>query len=110
AADTLAVMYLGSIVEQGPVEQVLHRPSHPYTRALIDAVPEPDPAHRGAGTLLSGEVPSARTPPKGCRFHPRCPLVFDRCRTEEPALVPVGDLERLSACHIAENVLEEPPA
>lgn len=106
AADTIAVMYLGSIVEQGPVEDVLHRPAHPYTRALIDAVPEPEPGRRTAAPPVSGEVPSARTPPPGCRFHPRCPLAFDRCRTERPALLPVPETGRESACHISEQVLE----
>ncbi|HLR85060.1 MAG TPA: ABC transporter ATP-binding protein, partial [Nocardioidaceae bacterium] len=72
-ADTIAVMYLGSIVEQGPADEVLRRPAHPYTRALIDAVPEADPRRIREQPLLGGEVPSARTPPPGCRFHPRCP-------------------------------------
>lgn len=106
AADTIAVMYLGSIVEQGPVYEVLSNPAHPYTRALIDAVPEPVPNSRHDDNLLSGEVPSARTPPSGCHFHPRCPLAFDRCRTEAPALASVSD-DRRSACHVSETVLEE---
>lgn len=106
AADTIAVMYLGSIVEQGPVYEVLSRPAHPYTRALIDAVPEPVPNSRRDDDLLGGEVPSARTPPSGCHFHPRCPLAFDRCRTEAPTLASVSD-NRRSACHISETVLEE---
>lgn len=107
AADTIAVMYLGSVVEQGPVEDVLHRPAHPYTRALIDAVPEPEPGRRAVATV-SGEVPSARTPPPGCRFHPRCPLAFDRCRTERPELLPVRETGRRSACHLSDQVLAEP--
>lgn len=106
AADTIAVMYLGSVVEQGPVDDVLRHPSHPYTRALIEAVPEPDPTRRGGEVSLSGEVPSARTPPPGCRFHPRCPLAFDRCRTEPPVLRAVAAPDRLTACHIAEQVLD----
>lgn len=108
AADTIAVMYLGSIVEQGPVDQILNRPAHPYTKALIDAVPEADPTHRRSGYQLSGEVPSARRPPDGCRFHPRCPIAIDRCHTESPELVDVGD-ERRAACHLSERLLEEPP-
>ncbi|MDN5854252.1 MAG: ABC transporter ATP-binding protein [Actinomycetia bacterium] len=106
AADTIAVMYLGSIVEQGPVYEVLNNPAHPYTRALIEALPEPVPGTRRDEVLLSGEVPSARTPPSGCHFHPRCPLAFDRCRTEAPALESVGG-DRRAACHVSETVLEE---
>ena len=106
AADTIAVMYLGSIVEQGPVYEVLSNPAHPYTRALIEAVPEPVPGSRRDENLLSGEVPSARTPPPGCRFHPRCPLAYDRCRTEAPTLDQLSG-DRRSACHLSEKVLEE---
>lgn len=105
-ADTIAVMYLGSIVEQGPADEVLRRPAHPYTRALIDAVPEADPRRIREQPLLGGEVPSARTPPPGCRFHPRCPLTFDRCRTDLPDLLQVVD-DRHSACHVSRQVLND---
>ncbi|UPK75251.1 ABC transporter ATP-binding protein [Nocardioidaceae bacterium SCSIO 66511] len=105
AADTIAVMYLGSIVELGPVGDVLHHPAHPYTRALIDAVPEADPTRVRDQPLLGGEIPSARTPPPGCRFHTRCPLVFDRCRTKTPELLPVAEVRR-SACHLSSQVLD----
>ncbi len=98
-ADRVAVMYLGRIVELGGAEAVFARPAHPYTRALLDAVPVPDPARergrRVAG--LAGEPPSPAAPPKGCRFHPRCPQVMPVCRTEDPALRPVAP-DQAAAC------------
>ena len=102
-ADRVAVMYLGQIVEEGPTEQVLGEPQHPYTRALLEAVPSVDPgARRSAHRIrLQGDVPSPAQPPAGCRFHTRCPLVFDRCRREAPSLLPVAD--GVSRCFLAEN-------
>lgn len=102
-ADRVAVMYLGQIVEEGPTEQVLGDPQHPYTRALLEAVPSLDPrARRSAERIrLRGEVPSPAQPPAGCRFHPRCPLVFDRCRREAPALFAVA--AGASRCFLAEQ-------
>jgi peptide/nickel transport system ATP-binding protein len=88
--DRVAVMYLGQIVEDGPSERIFSDPHHPYTRALLAAVPSIDPARRGAQLRLIGDVPSPSAPPPGCRFHTRCPEVFDRCRVEEPADYPVG--------------------
>jgi peptide/nickel transport system ATP-binding protein len=88
-------MYLGRIVEVGDTEQVWSRPQHPYTEALVAAVPRPD----GAGRLpldLPGDVPDPADPPPGCRFHPRCPLVEDRCRSIDPILTRVAD--RQLAC------------
>jgi peptide/nickel transport system ATP-binding protein len=85
-ADRVAVMYLGRIVETGPTAQIWAEPRHPYTRALLAAVPHPD----GAGRLpeeLPGDVPDPAAPPSGCRFHPRCPLAFEGCDTVEPVLV-----------------------
>jgi peptide/nickel transport system ATP-binding protein len=87
----VAVMYLGRLVETGRVEDIYRRPHHPYTRALLDAVPVTDPARRGARKLLGGDVPSPIDPPRGCRFAPRCPKVMDRCRVEDPPARAVGD-------------------
>jgi len=107
AADRIAVMYLGRIVEQGPVADVLHRPAHPYTHALVRALPVPDPAARTAGPPVTGEPPSPRNPPSGCHFHPRCPRATDRCRTEAPEPLDLGD-DRRAACHYAPDHLETP--
>ncbi|MFC9843992.1 ABC transporter ATP-binding protein [Streptomyces sp. NPDC060223] len=95
-ADRIAVMYLGRIVETGPTAEVWADPRHPYTRALLAAVPKPD----GAGVLpaeLPGDVPDPADPPSGCRFHPRCPRVFDGCDREEPQLSAGGVACRLYA-------------
>jgi oligopeptide/dipeptide ABC transporter ATP-binding protein len=95
-ADTVAVMYLGRIVETAPTSALWELPLHPYTEALIGAVPHAD----GAGTLptaLPGEVPDPSRPPSGCRFHPRCPYRFDPCDTEDPALVALAP-GRSAAC------------
>lgn len=94
----IAVMYLGKIVEMGSADQVITNPLHPYTQALITAVPVPDPTARRARAVIKGEVPSPVNPPSGCRFHPRCPHAWDRCRKEEPLLTKVGD--QLVACHL----------
>jgi oligopeptide/dipeptide ABC transporter ATP-binding protein len=85
-AERIYVMYLGQIVEHGRTEEVLRDPKHPYTRALVAAVPSLDPAARHETAPLKGEVPSPVTPPSGCRFHTRCPLAFDRCDKEVPLL------------------------
>lgn len=110
-ATTIAVMYLGKIVEQGPADDIVHEPLHPYTRALLSAVPTPDPDAKKERVILHGEVPSALNPPKGCSFHTRCPFAFDRCRTDEPPLVEVG-LSRLVACHLVTSgkVVDPAPA
>jgi peptide/nickel transport system ATP-binding protein len=87
-ADRIAVMYLGRIVEQGPAPQVVRNPQHPYTKALLSVVPKRDPRKRSAPLILTGETPDPIDLPPGCRFHPRCPLVAGKCRTEDPLLHP----------------------
>jgi len=101
-------MYLGRIVEDGPVEEVSTRPTHPYTEALISAVPIPDPdvAARRQRIVLRGDVPSAMSPPSGCRFHPRCRYATEICKTEDPPLVPHAAPKHLAACHHPQNVPE----
>ena len=96
--DRLAVMYLGKIVEMGPVEKIVYEPLHPYTNALIDAVPTPDPTQKRSRTVLSGEIPSPINPPSGCRFHTRCPVAMDVCSKEEPEIIDVKG-EHFVACH-----------
>ncbi len=89
-ADRVAVMYLGEIVEDAETERLFSDPQHPYTRGLLAAVPSVDPARRGIAAQVLGDVPSPANPPPGCRFHTRCPEVFDRCRREAPEFYPVG--------------------
>ncbi len=96
--DRTAIMYLGRIVEIGPTERVIHAPQHPYTKVLIDAVPVPDPDARRSEPNISGEVPSPIDLPPGCRFHPRCREVVDRCREEPPPVVEVGP-NHFVECH-----------
>jgi peptide/nickel transport system ATP-binding protein len=101
----IAVMYLGSIVELGKASDIFARPSHPYTQALISAVPQPDMKKAGQRKriVLTGDVPSPIDPPQGCRFHPRCMYATDKCRTERPALLPLA-AGRTVACHYPLNV------
>jgi len=98
----VAVMYLGKIVELAPKRNIFAAPKHPYTKALLSAVPVPEPGAARQRIILKGDVPSPINPPKGCRFHTRCPYVFDRCRTEEPELRPIAD-GHFAACHLDEE-------
>jgi len=95
----VAVMYLGKIVEIAPRKSIFSRPLHPYTEALLDAVPVPDPTVRKQRRVLAGDVPSPMNPPAGCRFHTRCPLAEERCRREEPPLQQVQPGQWV-ACHL----------
>jgi oligopeptide transport system ATP-binding protein len=95
-ATRVAVMYLGRIVETGPADEIFARPRHPYTQALVAAIPRPDPGAPRRQLLLDGDVPSPIDPPPGCRFHTRCPHAQPRCRAEDPTLAGDG---RAVACH-----------
>ncbi|WP_129409627.1 ABC transporter ATP-binding protein [Marinitoga lauensis] len=97
--DRIAVMYLGKIVEIGTFEDIYRNPAHPYTKALISAVPEPDPKLKKNKIIPKGEVPNAVNPPKGCRFHPRCPYAMDICKVEEPKTVKLDEQHEVS-CHL----------
>jgi oligopeptide/dipeptide ABC transporter ATP-binding protein len=95
----VAVMYLGRIVELAPTAELFARPYHPYTQALLSAIPRPKPEARRSRVLLSGDVPSPMAPPSGCRFHTRCPLAIDRCRVEDPQTQDLGGGWSV-ACHL----------
>jgi len=98
--DRIAVMYLGKILEIGSTDQIVYEPLNPYTKALIDAVPVPDPTRKRGELVIKGEIPSPINPPSGCRFHNRCPsYIGDICRTKEPELVNVGKGHYV-ACHL----------
>jgi oligopeptide/dipeptide ABC transporter ATP-binding protein len=99
-ANRVAVMYLGRIVEIGDKETIYRRPLHPYTDALLAAVPVPRPGQKRRRAAAQGEIPSAMNPPPGCPFHPRCPLATSRCRTEVPQLREIDGRE--VACHLAD--------
>ena len=101
--DRVAVMYLGRIVEIATAEQLYHQPCHPYTEALLNAVPIPDPQRVRKHQILSGEIPSPINPPTGCHFHPRCPYAQEICRKEYPALTDHAEGHQ-SACHFSGEV------
>ena len=92
-------MYLGKIMELAEDRELYQSPQHPYTEALLSAVPVPDPEHKKERILLEGDVPSPLNPPKGCAFHTRCPLKMEICTQEEPPLIDLGG-GHLAACHL----------
>jgi peptide/nickel transport system ATP-binding protein len=102
SADRIAVMYAGTIVEEGPTLEFFARPGHPYSIALIEAVPRVDTERATHFTTIPGSMPEARHRPSGCAFHPRCPIALEKCRREVPALVTIGS--RRVACHRADEV------
>jgi oligopeptide/dipeptide ABC transporter ATP-binding protein len=103
-SDRIAVMYLGRIVELAPADELVAHPRHPYTQALIAAVPEPDPRRKREKSVIPGDLPSPIHPPPGCPFHTRCPIATDRCRMEVPPLrnlAAPSEPIHLAACHYA---------
>ena len=108
-SDRVAVMYLGEIVEQAPAQRLYSLPAHPYTRALIDAVPRPDSGHRGHRAPLTGEVPSPVDPPSGCRFHTRCPHARAICRSMAPREIELGTAAESHRvrCHLHDPEIDE---
>jgi oligopeptide/dipeptide ABC transporter ATP-binding protein len=110
-SDRVAIMYLGRIVELAETKQLFTQPKHPYTEALMSAIPVPDPKLRGEGKriILSGEIPSPRNPPSGCPFHPRCRYAEERCESEMPLLRPLDEKQHWVACHFPEKVQPQIP-
>jgi peptide/nickel transport system ATP-binding protein len=107
--DHVAVMYLGRLVETAPTRELFDSPKHPYTKALLSAIPSLDPDDRGKAQKLDGEIPSPTNPPPGCKFQTRCPEARDRCRVEEPVLENAGG-EHEVACHRWKELLALEPA
>jgi oligopeptide/dipeptide ABC transporter ATP-binding protein len=101
-SERIAVMYAGEMVEVGPMKEILSNPSHPYTQTLLASVPKVDPAHKRVDTEIVGEQPSPVSPPSGCRFHPRCPFVMNKCRTVKPEQIAVNP-NHWASCHLLKN-------
>ena len=106
--DHVAVMYLGRLVETAPTRQLFRAPRHPYTKALLSAIPSLDPDERGRAQKLEGEIPSPTNPPPGCKFHTRCPFAIDVCRRDEPRL-DLDCAEHAVACHRWRELAEPAP-
>ncbi|MFN8790122.1 MAG: ABC transporter ATP-binding protein [Bdellovibrionales bacterium] len=104
----VAVMYLGRIVELAESEELYRHPQHPYTRALLSAIPVPDPRAKDQRIILTGDVPSPTNPPAGCHFHPRCPLASQECREQSPQLESKNRLDHLAACLKVESLQPRP--
>jgi peptide/nickel transport system ATP-binding protein len=101
-SDRIAIMYLGKIVEMGDKKEIFSNPIHPYTQALLSAIPVPNPERKRKTIELKGEVPSAIKIPSGCRFHPRCPFTENICIKEEPELK-AATVDHFVACHVARS-------
>ena len=107
-SDKVAVMYLGEVVEYTDADNIYENPMHPYTQALISAIPEADPTLSKQRIVLEGEVPSPINPPAGCKFNPRCRFAMDKCRTEKPEYRSVSDSKKhFVACHHAEEIAQK---
>lgn len=102
-ADRVGVMYLGRIVEEAEKREFYHNPAHPYSQALLSAVPVMKPRYKKERIILKGDVPSPSNPPPGCTFHTRCPLVEDICRIEVPVLKKVGP-DHYASCHLLKEI------
>ena len=98
-SDKVAVMYLGRLIESGQTDELFFNPGHPYTEALLSAVPKPDPDQKGSEILLTGEVPNPAYPPSGCHFHPRCSYAANICSKQRPELSSFGESDHRVACH-----------
>ncbi len=96
----ITVMYLGEVVEEAPTEELFRNPKHPYTKALLSAIPNSDPEAKSGRIILEGDVPSPRNLPSGCYFHPRCPEAIAACREQKPDLINYGkgDVEHFASC------------
>lgn len=105
-SDRVAVMYLGEIVEIGESNELYNNPKHPYTQALLSAIPEANPHREKERIILEGDLPSPANPPQGCKFHTRCPLAEDICRTERPVLKSLSSDDHEVACHLVKEVVE----
>ena len=105
-ADEVAVMYLGNIVEIAPADQLFQNPQHPYTQALISAIPQVEKEKRVSRVILKGDIPNPADAPPGCNFHPRCPIAIDKCSSITPALKITGT-QHLTSCHLVNEVVSK---